>query len=166
MGAYDVHNARLIGTVAAKTGITPFMELAERVMSLEAYASADSVFWVVDNGSSHKGPRSLERMNSAWPNAQLVHLPVHLVVEPNRGRFFCHPTQSDPDQPTSLTWPPSKIVWNVSRTTTTRPRNPSTGGSPGPIWRPCLSGSTPAAVEATTTLRSPPEQAPTAKMRG
>ena len=77
MGAYDVHNARLIGTVAAKTGITPFMELAERVMSLEPYASADRVFWVVDNGSSHKGPKSLERMSSAWPNAQLVHLPVH-----------------------------------------------------------------------------------------
>ena len=77
MGAYDVHNARLIGTVAAKTGIRPFMELAERVMSLEPYASADRVFWVVDNGSSHKGPRSLERMSSAWPNAQLVHLPVH-----------------------------------------------------------------------------------------
>ena len=81
MGAYDVHYARLMGTVAAKTGIVPFMELAERVMSLEPYASADRVFWVVDNGSSHKGPKSIERMSSAlssaWPNAQLVHLPVH-----------------------------------------------------------------------------------------
>ena len=54
MGAYDVHAARLFGTVAEKTGIVPFMELAERVMTLEPYASADSVFWVVDNGSSHQ----------------------------------------------------------------------------------------------------------------
>ena len=77
MGAYDVHQARLIGTVSAKTGIVPFMELAERVMSVEPYASAERVFWVVDNGSSHKGPKSIERMTSAWPNAQLVHLPVH-----------------------------------------------------------------------------------------
>ena len=53
------------------------MELAERVMTLEPYANARRVFWVVDNGSSHQGPRSIERMSAAWPNAQLVHLPVH-----------------------------------------------------------------------------------------
>jgi transposase len=77
MGAYDVHAARLFGTVAEKTGIVPFMELAERVMTLEPYASARRVYWVVDNGSSHRGQRSVERMAAAWPNAQLVHLPVH-----------------------------------------------------------------------------------------
>jgi transposase len=77
MAAYDVHHARLIGTVAAKTGIAPFMELSERVMTLEPYASARRVFWVVDNGSSHQGPRSVQRMRAAWPNAHLVHLPVH-----------------------------------------------------------------------------------------
>jgi len=77
MGAYDVHVARLIGTVAPKTGIVPFMELAERVMTLEPYASARSVYWVVDNGSSHSGQRSVDRMTAAWPNARLVHLPVH-----------------------------------------------------------------------------------------
>jgi transposase len=77
MGAYDVHNARLIGSVAPKTGIAPFAALVERVMTTEPYASACRVFWVVDNGSSHIGARSVERMRSAWPNAQLVHLPVH-----------------------------------------------------------------------------------------
>jgi hypothetical protein len=77
VAAYDVHQAHLIGTVAPRTGIAPFMELAERVMTLEPYASARRVFWVVDNGSSHKGPQSVKRMSAAWPNAQLVHLPVH-----------------------------------------------------------------------------------------
>jgi transposase len=77
MGAYDIHAPRLFGLVAATTGIVPFMELAGRVMTLEPYASARRVFWVVDNGSSHKGPKSVERMSAAWPNAQLVHLPVH-----------------------------------------------------------------------------------------
>ena len=77
MGAYDVHNARLIGTVAEKTGIVPFMELVERVMTLEPYASARCVYWVVDNGSSHNGQRSIDRMAAAWPSAHLVHLPVH-----------------------------------------------------------------------------------------
>ena len=77
MGAYDVHRARLIGSVAPKTGIVPFMELAERVMALEPYASAHRVYWIVDNGSSHNGQRSIDRMSAAWPNAHLVHLPVH-----------------------------------------------------------------------------------------
>jgi hypothetical protein len=35
------------------------------------------VFWVADNGSSHRGQASIDRMAAAWPNAVLVHLPVH-----------------------------------------------------------------------------------------
>jgi len=77
MGAYDVHRARLFGSVAPKTGIVPFMELAERVMALEPYAGARRVYWLVDNGSSHRGQRSIDRMSAAWPNARLVHLPLH-----------------------------------------------------------------------------------------
>ncbi len=46
-------------------------------MSTEPYASARRVFWVVDNGSSHAGQRSIDRMQDAWPTATLVHLPVH-----------------------------------------------------------------------------------------
>ena len=77
MGAYDVHQARLFGTVADKTGIVPFMDLVEQVMTTEPYASARRVYWVVDNGSSHNGQRSIDRMTAAWPTARLVHLPIH-----------------------------------------------------------------------------------------
>ncbi len=35
------------------------------------------VFWVVDNGSSHRGAASVQRMSKAYPNAVLVHLPVN-----------------------------------------------------------------------------------------
>jgi hypothetical protein len=63
--------------VAPKTGIVPFMELVDRVMTLEPYASARKVYWIVDNGSSHAGQRSVDRLTAAWPNAHLVHLPVH-----------------------------------------------------------------------------------------
>ena len=38
MGAYDVHRARLIGTIAEKTGIVPFMELVDKVRTQEPYA--------------------------------------------------------------------------------------------------------------------------------
>jgi transposase len=75
--AYDVHHARVLGTIAPKTGIAPFTELVSHVMSCEPYASARRVFWVVDNGSSHAGQASIDRMNTAWPTASLVHLPIH-----------------------------------------------------------------------------------------
>ena len=77
MGAYDVHHGRLIGTIAEKTGIVPFAELVTKAMTTEPYASARRVFWVVDNGSSHRGQPSIDRMTGAWPTATLVQLPVH-----------------------------------------------------------------------------------------
>ncbi len=75
--AYDVHHARVIGAIAPKTGIAPFTELVAQVMTTEPYASARRVFWVVDNGSSHAGQASIDRMTQAWPTATLVHLPIH-----------------------------------------------------------------------------------------
>jgi transposase len=77
LAAYDVHRAQLMGRVEPTTGITPFAALVEQVMTTEPYASARRVFWVVDNGSSHAGTASIERMAAAWPTATLVHLPVH-----------------------------------------------------------------------------------------
>jgi transposase len=75
--AYDVHHARVMGRIAPKTGIVPFTELVEQVMTTEPYASAKRVFWVVDNGSSHTGQASIDRMKQTWPSAELVHLPIH-----------------------------------------------------------------------------------------
>jgi DDE superfamily endonuclease len=75
--AYDVHHARVLGTIAPKTGIAPFTELVSYVMSVEPYASARRVFWVVDNGSSHTGQASIDRMTATWPTATLIHLPIH-----------------------------------------------------------------------------------------
>jgi transposase len=77
LAAYDVHHARVIGRTAPTTGIEPFGQLVEQVMTSEPYASARRVFWIVDNGSSHNGARSLDRMHAAWPTAELVHLPIH-----------------------------------------------------------------------------------------
>jgi transposase len=41
------------------------------------YASARRVFWIVDNGSSHRGQKAVRRLERRWPNLVLVHLPVH-----------------------------------------------------------------------------------------
>jgi hypothetical protein len=35
------------------------------------------VFVIVDNGSAHRGQRSIDRLQGAWPNLILVHTPVH-----------------------------------------------------------------------------------------
>lgn len=73
----QVHRARLFGRCEATTGIAPFGRLVERVMGSEPYASAARVFWMVDNGSSHRGQASINRLEGDWPNLRLVHLPVH-----------------------------------------------------------------------------------------
>ena len=75
--AYDVHRAQVIGHCAPTTGIKPFTELVEKVMTREPYASARRVFWIVDNGSSHRGWTAAARLTDAHPNAQMIHLPVH-----------------------------------------------------------------------------------------
>jgi len=75
--AYDVHQAQVMGRCAPTTGIAPFADLVTQVMTTEPYASARRVFWVVDNGSSHAGAVSCTRMSQVFPNAGLVHLPIH-----------------------------------------------------------------------------------------
>ena len=77
LAAWDVHRGQVIGRCEDTTGIAPFSRLVEQVMTAEPYASARRVFWIVDNGSSHRGAASVKRMASTWPNAQLIHLPTH-----------------------------------------------------------------------------------------
>ncbi|MET9183103.1 IS630 family transposase [Kitasatospora aureofaciens] len=77
LAAYDVHRAKVFGRTEPRTGIDPFMNLVAQVMSQEPYASAKRVFWVVDNGSSHRGKKAADRLTAAFPHAVLVHTPVH-----------------------------------------------------------------------------------------
>jgi hypothetical protein len=62
LAAWDVHHARLFGRCEPSTGIAPFGHLVAQVMTTEPYASARRVFWVVDNGSSHRGQASIDRL--------------------------------------------------------------------------------------------------------
>jgi hypothetical protein len=77
LAAWDVHRARIIGRCEPKTGIASFDRLVEQAMSQQPYRSADRVFWVVDNCSSHRGQKASERLRANWPNTVLIHLPVH-----------------------------------------------------------------------------------------
>ena len=77
LAAWDVQEGRVMGRCEAQTGIGPFGRLAQQVMTRPEHASAYRVFWVVDNGSSHRGAASVQRLSKAYPNAILVHTPVH-----------------------------------------------------------------------------------------
>ncbi len=77
LAAWDVHHANLFDRVERTTGIVPFGRLVDQVMNVEPYRSARTVYWIVDNGSSHAGKTSIKRMRDAYPNARLIHLPVH-----------------------------------------------------------------------------------------
>jgi hypothetical protein len=77
LAAWDVQEGRVMGRCEPKTGIEPFGRLVEQVMGRPEYRAAPRVFWVVDNGSSHRGEASVRRMLSWYGNAVLVHTPVH-----------------------------------------------------------------------------------------
>lgn len=77
IAAWDVHHAKLFGLCEKKTGIEPYHRLVDFVMQQEPYRSANRVFWVTDNGSSHRGKASISRLSQWYPNAIQVHTPVH-----------------------------------------------------------------------------------------
>lgn len=77
MAAWDVRRARIFGRCESATGIAPFGLLVQQVMAQEPYRSARRVFWIVDNGSSHRGAAAVTRLQGAYANLRLVHLPVH-----------------------------------------------------------------------------------------
>ncbi|MGW1709608.1 IS630 family transposase [Streptomyces sp. NPDC002206] len=77
LAAYDVHRAKMSGRTEPRSGIDPFMNLVAQVMNQEPYASAKRVFWIVDNGSSHRGQKAAARLSASYPNAVMVHTPVH-----------------------------------------------------------------------------------------
>jgi hypothetical protein len=77
LAAWDARRAKVFDRCAPKDGIEPFDALVEQFMSVEPYRSAQRVFVIVDNGSAHRGKRSIDRLRGAWSNLILVHTPVH-----------------------------------------------------------------------------------------
>ena len=77
LAAWDVHRAKLFGRCEKKNGIAPTDRLIAEVMSQEPYQSAERVFWIMDNCSAHRGKKAAQRIRSRWPNAFLVHTPIH-----------------------------------------------------------------------------------------
>ena len=77
LAAWDVHRGMIMGRCEAKTGIKPFGRLVDQVLSHEPYADAARLFFIADNGSSHRGRASVERLRQRDKRIILVHTPIH-----------------------------------------------------------------------------------------
>lgn len=84
LAAWDVQRGVVIGRCETRTGVEPFGRLVKQVMESPEYRwpggrrdVRGQVFWVVDNGSSHRGEAAAKRMSQTYPNAVLVNTPVN-----------------------------------------------------------------------------------------
>jgi DDE superfamily endonuclease len=77
LAAWDVRRGYVMGRCEATTGIEPFGRLVKQVLAEEPYRSGERLFWVVDNGSSHRGAASKKRLRQVDSRIILVHTPIH-----------------------------------------------------------------------------------------
>lgn len=77
LAAWDVHRAIVFGRCEPQTGKAAFGRLVDDVMDQEPYRSARRVFWIVDNGSSHRGVRAAEELQARHPRIVVVHTPTY-----------------------------------------------------------------------------------------
>ena len=77
LAAWDVHRGIVLGRCEKKTGIKPFGLLVDQVLEQTIYAKASRLFLIVDNGSSHRGRASVERMRRRDKRIILLHTPIH-----------------------------------------------------------------------------------------
>jgi hypothetical protein len=77
LAALDVFRTKLFGRCEKKTGIVPFHRLVDQVMTQFPYNEARRVFWIMDNGSSHRGAACVKRLVEKYPRIVPVHGPVH-----------------------------------------------------------------------------------------
>lgn len=85
LAAWDARRAKLFDRCAPKDGIVPFDALVDQFMSQPPYSNAQRVFVIVDNGSAHRGQRSIDRLQGTWSNLVLVHTPgPRQLAQPGR----------------------------------------------------------------------------------
>jgi DDE superfamily endonuclease len=77
LAAWDVRAGGVSGRCEATTGKAAFGRLVDQVMAQEPYRSARRVFWIVDNGSSHRGTTAAADLAARHPTLIVVHLPTH-----------------------------------------------------------------------------------------
>jgi hypothetical protein len=74
---WDVRRGTVLGRCEAKTGIVPFDRLVDDVLASPPYPEAERLFIIVDNGSSHRGEASIQRLRKRDKRIILIHTPIH-----------------------------------------------------------------------------------------
>jgi DDE superfamily endonuclease len=77
LAAWDVRRGYVMGRCEPTTGIEPFGRLVDQVLAQEPYRCAERLFWIVDNGSSHRGDTAKQRLRQVDSRIQVLHTPVH-----------------------------------------------------------------------------------------
>jgi hypothetical protein len=77
LAALDVKRVKVFGICRRHSGIVAFDSLVDKVMTRAPYRRARRVFWIVDNGSSHRGLACVRRLQRKYPTIRVVHSPVH-----------------------------------------------------------------------------------------
>jgi transposase len=77
LAAWDVRRATVFGRCEPKNGIAAFDRLVANVMAQRPYRTARRVFWIMDNGSAHRGAKAVERLQRRWPTIVPVFTPTH-----------------------------------------------------------------------------------------
>jgi len=94
LAGWDVRRGYVMGRCEVSTGIEPFGRLVTQVMEQQPYQSAQRVFWVVDNGSSHRGEASVTRLAKGVPERDFGPYPdPRQLVEPSRDLLLEDPTE-------------------------------------------------------------------------
>jgi hypothetical protein len=111
-------------------------------MTTEPYAGAKRVFWVVDNGSSHRGKRAIDRLTRAFPKAVMVHTPLHASWTNQIEIFFSIVQRKvvSPNDFTDLTQVRDRLRAFEDRYNATA--QPFQWSSPPPTWTICWPNST------------------------
>jgi DDE superfamily endonuclease len=123
----------VFGRCDTTTGIAAFTALVDDVMNREPYASAKRVFWIVDNRSSHRGQAAADRLATLYPNAIMVHTPVHASWLNQVEIYFSIIQRKvlSPNEFAYLAAVEQRLL--PSKTGTTRPPYRSNGNTPPPI---------------------------------
>jgi hypothetical protein len=77
LAAWDVFRAQIFGRIAPTTDIVNFNRLIDQVMSQAPYRDPTRTFWLVDSGRAHHRNTFPARLQSLYPNALAVSLPIH-----------------------------------------------------------------------------------------
>src|SRR5215468_3538458 len=77
LAAWDVRRGYVMGRCEQPHGLAPFGRLVQPVLAEEPYHSSERLFWIVDNGSSHRGKAAKKRLRQVDSRIILVHTPIH-----------------------------------------------------------------------------------------